>query len=121
MKEHIYIEGERINDSMPLRTLFYGEGVFESFRYRNKPPVLFDKHMNRMEKGAVLLKIPLSKKEYIKELVAKAILNSELGDAYVKICLLSSGKSAFYEAANSSQVLVIIKEYTPSNPFIRLR
>ncbi len=121
MKEYIYIDGKKINDSMPLRTLFYGEGVFESFRYRSKPPVLFDKHMKRMEKGAALLKIPLPKKEYIKELVNKAILNSELSDAYVKICLLSSGKSAFYEAASSSQVLVIIKEYTPPNPFVRLK
>ena len=121
MKEHIFIDGERANDSMPLRTLFYGEGVFESFRYRHGLPVLFDKHMDRMEKGADLLKIPLPKKEYISELVNKAISNSKVGDAYVKICLLSNGKSAFYEAANSSQVLVIINKYSPPSPFAKLK
>ena len=111
MKEHIYIDGDRVNSLLPLRSLFYGEGVFESFRYRGKMPLLIDEHFHRMKKGADLLKIPCPSDEYLFDLLNKVVLDSEIDDAYVKICLLAEGDSAFYRNADSSQVLVIIKEY----------
>lgn len=121
MKEHIFIDGERVNDTIPLRTIFYGEGVFETFRYRNSLPVLIDTHLSRMERGASLLQVPFPSKEYIAGLINEAVLESGLVDAYVKIGLLSNGKSTFYEAASSSQLLVVIKEYPPASPSVRLK
>ncbi|MCH7949318.1 MAG: aminotransferase class IV family protein [Candidatus Dadabacteria bacterium] len=111
MIDYIFMDGSRVENSLPLRSLFYGEGLFETFRHKNRLPVLFDKHLERMEAGAKLLKVPFPEKEYIKELVEKAILESELKDAYVKICLLSDGESAFNKMSKESQALVIVKKY----------
>ncbi len=120
MKKYVYLDGNKIDDSMPLRTLFYGEGVFETFRFKSGLPVLFDEHLSRMEVGAGVLQIPFPSKQYIKDLTDQALSESELHDAYVKICLVSNGSWAFYEAAESSQVLIIIKEYDSSDSPLRL-
>ena len=120
MREHIYIDGNKVINDLPLRSIFYGEGVFETFRYKNKPPVLFSDHLSRMEMGASFLKIPCPTDDYIHNLVEKAVNDSKIDDAYVKICLLSSGNSLFYSNATSSQVLVIIKEYAANTASLRL-
>ena len=120
MTDYIFLDGARVDNALPIRSLFYGEGLFETFRYRNRLPVLFDKHLERMEAGAVLLKVPFPEKDYIKELIEKAIMESEIKDAYVKICLLSEGDSAFYRAAIKSQLLVIIKKYVPPKQSVKL-
>jgi len=58
MKNYLFIDGNRVENTLPLRSLFYGEGVFETFRCKSSLPVLLDKHMERMERGANLLKMP---------------------------------------------------------------
>ena len=120
VNEYIYINGYRVENSLPLRTLFFGEGLFETFRYRNRLPALIDKHLERMETGAKLLSVPFPKKEYIKELLENAVLESGLKDAYVKICLLSQGESVFYKTAVKSQLLVIVKEYMPPRQSVKV-
>ena len=120
MKEQVYIDGNKINDGLPLRSLFYGEGVFETFRYKQKLPVLFKEHLIRMKKGASLLKIPYPLDDYLLSLVRKAVDDSGIDDAYVKICLLSSGDTLFYGESVSSQVLVIIKQYSHSDKSLKL-
>jgi len=111
MTDYIFVDGSRVENSLPMRSLFYGEGLFETFRHKNRLPTLIDKHLERMEMGAKLLQVPFPEKEYIKGLVEKALFESELEDAYVKICLLSNGEYAFYETAKTSQLLVIVKQY----------
>ena len=111
MKSNIYIEGVKVEEPLPLRSLFYGEGVFETFRYKNKLPVLFDDHINRMTAGANLLQIPFPDKAYITSNIVEALSDSGIEDAYVKICLFSKGKSLFYESPKDSQLAVIVKEY----------
>lgn len=113
MKELIFIDGKPFDRSFPLRSLFYGEGLFETFRWRTVPPVFWNKHIERMRKGAGVLEIPFPEPKYIKETVEKAVLDSNISDAYVKICLLSQGDSVFYEKASGSLLLVIVKEYQP--------
>lgn len=111
MKDYIYIEGEQVDAGFPIRTLFYGEGVFETFRYKKELPILFQKHLDRMEHGANRLTIPFPEPEHVSQLVTKAVTDSNIEDAYIKICLLSCGESSFPEFARNSQVLVIIKQY----------
>lgn len=111
MNQYISIDDKKLGAELPLRSLFYGEGVFETFRYIKKPPILLDKHFDRMERGANLLKIKFPKREYLSELIHNAVKESKISDAYVKICLLSGGNTVFYEASDSSQVLLIIKQY----------
>ncbi len=112
MSEQAFINGNRVEGRLPLRTLFYGEGVFETFRYRDKLPVFFDKHYERMKKGAEILGLPLPEINYTVSLVDKAVSESGYSDSYVKICLLSDGGIRFYELAERGSFLIIVRGYT---------
>lgn len=107
----MYINGERIDKGIPLRALFFGEGLFETFRYRTSMPVYIDKHFSRIEGGAGLLGIPFSGREKFTRLVGKAVTESGIKDAYVKVCLLSRGGLNYYDYASDGDVAVIVKEY----------
>ena len=113
MKEYIFIDGEPFKEAFPLRSLFYGEGLFETFRWKARPPVFLSKHLERMKKGAGVLGIPFPKEEVIEERIENAILESEIPDAYVKVCLLSQGSPIFYEFPEGSSLLVTVREYKP--------
>jgi len=114
MKEYIFIDGEPFKERFPLRSLFYGEGLFETLRWKGELPVFWNKHIERMKKGAVVLGIPFPGDEAVKEGVENAIFDSQIPDAYVKICLLSHGISIFYENPEGYSLLVIVREYKPT-------
>lgn len=120
-KEFISIDGQLIEERFPLRSLFYGEGVFETFRWKAAPPVFWDRHLLRMRKGAEILGIPFPGVGDMEWTVEKAVLNSQISDAYIKICLLSKGSSAFYENPHGASILVIIRPYQPPKEFIKAR
>lgn len=113
MKEFIFIDGEPFKEKFPLRSICYGEGVFETFRWKSRLPVFWNKHIERMRKGAGVLGIPFAKIEDIREAVENAVLESKISDAYVKMCLLSKGGSIFYESPQESSLLVIVREFQP--------
>ncbi len=114
MKEYIFIDGEPFKERFPLRSLFYGEGLFETLRWKGELPVFWNKHIERMKKGAGVLGIPFPGDKAVKEGVENAILDSQIPDAYVKICLLSHGTSIFYENPEGYSLLVIVREYKPT-------
>ena len=119
MSELIFKNGERVHEDLPLRTLFFGEGIFETFRYKSALPVHFDKHMRRLIKGARFLSMDMPEEAYISELLEKAIAVDDRSDLYVKLCLLSEGGSAFYEKSQGTQVLIQIKDYPGSKASIK--
>jgi len=121
MKEFISIDGKKLESSIPLRALFYGEGVFETFRYNNELPVLMDKHLERMEKGAKVLNLPTKGRDFVLKLLEAEISESKVSDAYVKICLLSDGKSSFSSIPDKSQLLVVIRKYDHPRPSVSLK
>lgn len=117
MTEHIFIEDKPVSDVLPLRSLFYGEGLFETFRYKSGLPVLFDRHYDRMRRGAEYLGIPVPSLVYIEDLVNNAVTVSGISDAYIKICLLSGGSSLFYEHPSKNAVLTVVRDYkAPEGP-----
>jgi 4-amino-4-deoxychorismate lyase len=107
----VFTNGERLRDALPLRTLFYGEGVFETFRFRSDMPVFFERHIERMRSGAELLRIPFPEANYIADTVLSAVTESGLSDLYVKVCLVSGGNSLFYENADKTSVITVLKEF----------
>lgn len=121
MKNYLFLDGYGVENTSTLRALTYGEGLFETFRYKEGLPILWHRHMERMERGADLLKIPFPKKDYLKDLIQKAILDSEIDDAYLKLCLLSQGDPRFYQSSTQSQVLVIVKKYISSQQSVKLK
>lgn len=109
--EQVFINGERALPGVPLRALFYGEGLFETFRYKSRLPVFFRKHYERMERGAALLGIPLIGMAALTGLIDKALSDSRLPDAYVKVCLLSGGGSSYYDYPASGDIVIIVRDY----------
>ncbi|MER3447833.1 MAG: aminodeoxychorismate lyase [Candidatus Dadabacteria bacterium] len=119
MKEFVSIDGQRIEEGFPLRSLFYGEGVFETFRWKTAPPVFWDRHLLRMRMGAESLGIPFPGIGDIERIIESAVFDSQIPDAYVKICLLSQGSSVFYEIPQGASILIVIRQYQTSDGLIK--
>ena len=111
--EQVFINGKSTQPGVPLRALFYGEGVFETFRCKAGMPVFFEKHYSRMERGAGLLGIPLAGIGNLINLIEQALSDTHLPDAYVKVCLLSDGGSNYYDSPKRGAVAIIIRDYIP--------
>lgn len=114
LKEFVFLNSEIIEESIPFRSLFYGEGVFETLRWKGNIPRFFDNHLDRLEEGANLLAIPFPDRENIKEQVLNSVDKTGIRDAYLKICLLSSGNNIFYQWPTSSSLLIVVGEYRSS-------
>ncbi len=119
MKEFISLDGQQIEERFPLRSLFYGEGVFETFRWKAVPPVFWDRHLLRMRKGAEVLGIPFPYARDMERAIEKAVLASQVSDAYIKISLLSQGSSVFYEYPHGASILVVVRQYQPTDDLIK--
>lgn len=109
--EQVFLNGVKVGPEIPLRALFFGEGLFETFRYRFRIPVFIDRHYSRMERGAGLLGIPFIQREKFTALVEKAVNGSGIRDAYVKVCLLSGGGLNYYDYASEGDVAIVVKAY----------
>lgn len=119
MTELMFLDGKPFEEKIPLRSLLYAEGVFETFRWKGSLPVYLEKHLNRMKRGSEFLSIPFPGEESVKSSVQEAIRRSSVTDAYVKICLLSSGGMKFHERADEGHVLVIVRSYEPPKEHMR--
>jgi len=66
--------------------LLYGDGVFEGIRSYNRRVFKLSEHIDRLLESAqsIMLKIPLSKSELIKAVVATLKIN-KLDDAYIRL------------------------------------
>ena len=116
MAEILFINGNRVEDVLPLRSLFFGEGVFETFRYKSRLPVHFDKHIRRLKEGTAVLNMEMPDEAYLISLIDQGVKEAALSDLYVKVCILSDGSNPFYENSQGSQVFILVKEYpTPKD------
>ena len=121
MDDSILIDGQPIQGDFPSRSLFYGEGVFETFRWKSTHPVFLNKHIERMKKGAEILRIPFPGEESILDSLDRALRAFQASDAHVKICLLSRGNTIFYENPEGSSLLTIVREYQLPNEPVKAR
>lgn len=95
---------------MENRTLFFGEGLFETIFWKGKTKKLH-RHHERLKASAKFFQIPYPDFEtFYKEIEEKTGGKKNL---YVKFCLLSGGESLYYSYPKSSEILIIAKEYTP--------
>lgn len=112
--EFVYIDKKLYLGDLPLRSIFYGEGVFETFRCRGfHLPLYFDRHLGRMERGAEALGIPYPGDETLIDAVIHALEFSEIDDAYVKALLLSTGPYVFHSKPESASIMIVTKDYYP--------
>ncbi len=118
--EQVLINGREADSGLPLRALFFGEGLFETFRYKSRMPLFFERHYERMLRGARLLEIPLIGMDSLAEMVQSAVNSSGISDAYIKICLLSGGDLAYYKDAARGDIAIVIRDYEGRGEPIRV-
>lgn len=102
---------------MQLRTLLYGEGIFETILWRGKTKKLY-RHYERLRSSAQFLQIPCPDFESFCKFIEEKTENRK--NLYVKFCLISKGKNLFYAIPDASEVLIILKEYNPVRRLQRL-
>ncbi|MDI1471880.1 MAG: aminotransferase class IV [Thermodesulfovibrio sp.] len=95
---------------MQLRTLLYGEGIFETILWRGRTKKLY-RHYERLRSSAQFFQIPCPDFESFCNFIEEKTENRK--NLYVKFCLLSKGESLFYATPEQSEVLIIAKEYNP--------
>ncbi len=111
LREYIFVNGNLSEKILFPRALFYGDGVFETFRYKGTLPVYLDKHFQRLKESAELFDIPYPDEDLLKETIAASVAQTEIQDAYVKLCLVSEGETLFYSKPEKSSVLIVVKKH----------
>ena len=109
MKELFFLDGKRLEDVPALRALFYGEGVFESFRWKGSPPVFLSMHLERMRKGADFLGIPFPPESQVRSRIEDAAETAPGGDLHVKACLLAQGDALYHSRPLGGSLLVSVR------------
>jgi len=119
MDELIFIDGNKVNEPL-TRSLFYGEGVFETFRWNNGLPKYISKHLQRLRKGSELLRIPIPDNETILKRIEHAVSHSDSMDLYVKTALISKGDRVFFKNPDESSLLVMTRDYIKSKSSVSI-
>lgn len=100
-------------------SLFYAEGLFETFLALGDRVVFLDDHLDRLERGANLinLKLPCSR-ESIKQWINSANRKNQSEIKKVRVTV-TAGDSAFWAGKKTdSRIIVIVTEYElPTKPF----
>ncbi|RMH81065.1 MAG: aminodeoxychorismate lyase [Acidobacteria bacterium] len=102
---------------MPNRTLLFGEGLFETIRWRPKEEKL-KLHYQRLSSSADYLGIPCPSYEEFKKALEKATLGCD--ELYVKYLLISKGKKALTDRPEGYKGLIIKGILGPQPERVRL-
>ena len=119
MDELILIDGNIVDEPL-TRSLFFGEGVFETFRWKNQLPRHISKHLERLRKGSELLRIPIPGSDEILNHVQRAASLSVSEDLYIKIALISKGDRIFFKNPDESSLLVMTRDYIKSKETVSI-
>ncbi len=106
MDELFFLDGKKLEGVPALRALFYGEGVFESFRWKGSPPVFLSMHLERMRRGADFLGIPFPPESRVRLGIEDAAGASPGDDLHVKACLLAQGGTVYHSRPRAASLLV---------------
>ena len=106
--------------AMADRFKHFGEGLFETFKVENgKLPKYFEYHYERLKSGAEFFAIPYPTFEEFKKFVEKTVKDfKNFPKLYVKILLLSVGKSYYGGFAEDYRLEAVVKPLqVPEGPF----
>ncbi len=106
MRELFFLDGKKLEGAPWLRAVFYGEGVFESFRWKGSPPVFLSMHLERMRRGADFLGIPCPPESQVRSRIADAAGKFPGEDLHVKTCLLARGDAVYHSRPRAASLLV---------------
>jgi branched-chain amino acid aminotransferase len=95
--------------SADSRALRYGDGLFETIKYKKNSLILADEHFNRLWKGMQLLKFDIPKlftPEKIMEEIKKMISKNKLTTARVRLGIFR-GEGGLYDTKNNIPDFII--------------
>lgn len=118
--EKFIINGEELLDIRYVRGLMYGEGVFETLRYRGKLPKNIESHYSRLVRGLKLLKIPLITLDDFVASINQGVNGFGVDDLYVKVIVFGEGEAYYPLQPYKPNILVVVKPYKPVQEEIRL-
>lgn len=95
---------------MELRTLLYGEGLFETILWQGKTAKL-KRHYRRLKNSAEFFQIPCPDYETFCQEIEKETKGRK--NLYVKFCLLSKGESLYYSLPKEAEIIVIVRDFVP--------
>ena len=99
------------------RTLYFGEGLFETIRWRGETPKV-RLHYERLKNSAQELGLKYPSYEEFLEYIKTASGGER--DVYVKLCLLSKGSDYFGDEPEDYEVRVVVKALPPVPKEVRL-
>lgn len=100
-------------------SLFYADGLFETFLALGEKVIFLDDHLDRLERGAKLIGLRLPRpREQIRKWINLTNCRNSAKVKKVRVTA-TAGDSAFWAGANSEpRIIVIVTEYEiPSKPF----
>ncbi|HIH98597.1 MAG TPA: branched-chain-amino-acid transaminase [Thermoplasmata archaeon] len=123
MKEIVYVNGnylelKNVRISPYDHGFLYGDGVFEGIRAYNGRVFKLKEHIDRLWESAkaIMLDIPLTKKEFIGAVLETCRRNEIRGDAYIRP-MVTRGIGDFgldpKVCNEGSTVIILIKSFTP--------
>ncbi len=95
---------------MQVRTLLYGEGLFETILWRGRTKKL-RRHFERLKNSSEFFKIPCPDFESFCSAIEEK--TNDRKNLYVKFCLLSKGDSLYHSYPQGYEVIVIVREFEP--------
>ncbi len=95
---------------MKLRTLFYGEGIFETILWHDRTKKLL-RHYERLKSSSQFFQIPCPDFESFCRLIEEKTKGRN--NLYVKFCLFSKGNDIYFSYPEESETFIIVKEYKP--------
>ena len=117
MKEFLYFDKEKLSPEDFNRSLMFGEGAFETFRFKQKLPVFLDRHLQRLKSTCKYLDIKYPGDFYIETTVDKVVknhksehFNNVIKDLVIKVALFSSGGPSYFDKSEKTTLCVSIKE-----------
>ena len=84
MKEFLYFDKEKLSPEDFNRSLMFGEGAFETFRFKQKLPVFIDRHLQRLKSTCKFLDIKYPGDFYIETTVDKEKITGFLRGLYAE-------------------------------------
>lgn len=105
--ENFIKEDENIFNSSN-RALNYGDGFFDSILCIDKIPVLFDQHIERMNKAANVLRLnpKYVGKDYLREEIKKLLIENKLGNARVRVTVFRNDGKLYTPENENASVLI---------------
>jgi branched-subunit amino acid aminotransferase/4-amino-4-deoxychorismate lyase len=111
------IKEEQLTLSPENRALNYGDGLFETMKFKEGKVSYLNDHRNRLQAGAAAFHMHLPKaltRGYIQNTITLLAAKNELHEARVKILLWRKAGGLFSPESQESEYLILVKKWQES-------